>query len=208
MSSPLTALVVEDHAFTRTLLTQVLAGWGFAVSAAADGSQAWRIAKDHRPDLAVIDVHLGTGPHGYEVLSVLRRSHPDLPALLVTNYRADEAPPTDEHRHSPNTLFMVKSDIRGPGDLRDAVAALLGRGEAPVIPAPATYSITRGQAEILRLIAEGMSNDQIAEARVTTKRAVELSIQRLYRALELDNTTGNARIQASNIYRTAQVAVR
>ncbi len=58
--SPLdrTVLVVEDHDLNRKLFHDVLEAGGYNVLQAKDGMEGWRIAREHRPDLIVMDIQL------------------------------------------------------------------------------------------------------------------------------------------------------
>ncbi|TMM17159.1 MAG: response regulator transcription factor [Actinobacteria bacterium] len=80
-------LVVEDEQVVRDLLVAVLRAEGYEVSAAAEGGEALKQAKTFAPDLAVVDVRLGTGPDGFTVARRLREQS-DVALLFLTG--ADE----------------------------------------------------------------------------------------------------------------------
>jgi DNA-binding NarL/FixJ family response regulator len=68
--------------------------------------------------------------------------------------------------------------------------------------------LSRRQISVLRLVAEGYSNNQIAEVRGTTVRAVEGMVSRIFQALGVDaQGVGNARVEATRLYLSAAGAV-
>jgi DNA-binding response OmpR family regulator len=85
---PARMLVVEDDPIVRDLLVTVLRTEGYEAVAAPDASSAIKQAKTFRPDLALIDVRLGTGPDGF---SVARRLREDADPALLFLTSADEA---------------------------------------------------------------------------------------------------------------------
>lgn len=76
-------LVVEDDAPIRTALDVALRSEGYEVRAEADGTSLAAVVESFRPDLAVLDVRLPTGPDGYAMARLLRSSS-DLPMLFLT----------------------------------------------------------------------------------------------------------------------------
>jgi len=79
----LRVLLIEDDALTREVLTSALAGTGYDVHAEADGSRVERVAGSFRPDIALIDMHLGDGVDGITVAKRLR-STDSVPLLFIT----------------------------------------------------------------------------------------------------------------------------
>lgn len=75
-------VIDDDHAIT-SLLKRGLSYEGFAVDAAATGPQGLAIARDHVPDLVILDVML-PGLDGFDVLTRLREGDPHLPILMLT----------------------------------------------------------------------------------------------------------------------------
>jgi DNA-binding response OmpR family regulator len=76
-------LSVEDDELTRTALEKVLNDEGYAVCALSEGSQAHLVAEEFRPDLAILDANLGSGPDGFAVARRLREVA-DFPILFLT----------------------------------------------------------------------------------------------------------------------------
>ena len=76
-------LVVEDDRPVRTSLEVALRQEGYEVCTCPDASGIQRVIDQFRPDLAILDVHLGTGPDGYSTARLLR-GQSSLPVIMLT----------------------------------------------------------------------------------------------------------------------------
>ena len=76
-------LLVEDDDAIRDAVEIAFCQQGFLVHAASDGSGIAEIVRTYRPDIAVLDVRLPTGPDGYTMARELRRLN-NLPVILLT----------------------------------------------------------------------------------------------------------------------------
>jgi len=83
-------LVVDDEPVARELISDVLARRGYSPSVAADGGAALEALKRRSPDLVLLDLRL-PDMSGIEVLSSIRKSHPDLPVVLFSAYGTVDA---------------------------------------------------------------------------------------------------------------------
>jgi len=80
---PVRVLVVDDEPDLAELVSTALRFDGCRTATAADADEAMRVARDFRPDIAVLDVML-PGDDGVRLLGRLRAEHPDLPAVFLT----------------------------------------------------------------------------------------------------------------------------
>ena len=76
-------LVIDDDPTVTSVLKRGLAYDGYAVDVAATGAQGLTIARDHAPDLVILDVML-PGLDGFEILSRLRAADAALPVMMLT----------------------------------------------------------------------------------------------------------------------------
>lgn len=76
-------LVVEDDPTVREVTRRYLSAAGYAVDEAVDGPGGVRAAREHRPDVVVLDVML-PGLSGWDVCRTLREVHPPLPILMLS----------------------------------------------------------------------------------------------------------------------------
>jgi DNA-binding NarL/FixJ family response regulator len=115
-----TVLIVDDHAPFRQYLRLVLEDDGFEVVAdVADGAQAMAAVAASRPDLVLLDVHLGDGPDGFEIARLLA-DLPSPPAVIVTSSRSRSAY-SDRITAAPVLGFVPKEDL-SPASIRRLVA--------------------------------------------------------------------------------------
>ena len=79
-------VVVDDEAIIRTLVSERLEKLGFQSFMAADALSAKKIVLKHDPDALIVDLDLGDGPSGTELISALVEINPSLGFVLLTNY--------------------------------------------------------------------------------------------------------------------------
>lgn len=204
-----TAVVCDDEQFIRALVVSVIERLGFAVHACGNAAEAFELIGEVDPDLLVIDLDLGEGPTGIDVVRSIQRQHPWIACVVLTGHRSPrlvrEALPSSVEGVS----YLVKSDMRSAADLADAVeSAIHGVLTAPEHP-DELPKITEMQADLLRMITEGLSNEEIARNRDSSLRSVERMVVRLYRLLGIETHAGvNARVIAARMYRDGQVTIR
>jgi DNA-binding NarL/FixJ family response regulator len=205
---PLTCIVVEDNGFMRQSICTVLSREGFAVPvpfpSAATAAQWF---KPGLVEVGIFDLDLGAGPTGADLATKLRRLQPDLGVVLLT-VTADPRLLGVQAADLPlGTRYVLKDRLTDGTELRDAVlsAAAQPAGETG---SDSPFAVPRvelgdGQVEVLRLIAEGLSNAEIARRRHTTVQAVERAVTRLNRQLGIsaDHTT-SARVRLAAYYWT------
>lgn len=198
-------LLVEDQTPIRTLLAEALERAGFEVTACATSKAALAAFPKIDPDLLVADIDLGSRPNGVELATILRTKAPYLGLVFITNYpsiRAFERTITPPERYAFLQKDLLDSTDRliavVESALTDAVEPkqdVTGIGEGPI------FSLTPAQLEILRAIAAGLTNNEIAQRRGSSLRAVEKMVARTFEALGLSDDAGsNPRVIATNLY--------
>lgn len=203
------AFVVEDDTFSNAMLQSFVAGMGYHVSSAADGAEAISKIIDFDPDIAIVDLDLGDGPNGVDVVTHIQRHAPWTAIVMLTSHSAPDLVSSLPLQPSPFLVYEVKSQIHNAEDLRVALErALEGQGGATRSHSTDTV-ITTGQAELLRFIAKGLSNDEIARRKGVRPNSVERMVARLYRELGLNQESStNQRVEAVRRYMTGGINVR
>ena len=80
-------LIVDDEADIRDLVSGILEDEGHACRLARDSDEALIAIENRKPHLVILDIWLqGSRPDGLEVLSVIKRVHPDLPVIIVSGH--------------------------------------------------------------------------------------------------------------------------
>lgn len=195
-------LIVDDEALVRTLLSDALSAAGFEVASAVNAAEARVAVKDFDPDVAVIDIHLGSGPSGLHLGHALHRGHPEIGLVFVTKYHDRHAGGLDGWDVPPGSAFLAKDRINDAHALTEAIESVLRGGSPPDDRSEGPLSVlTSTQLEILRLAALGLTNAAIARIRKTQERTVEQRLQAIYSALEIPVTGDiNPRVEAVRRY--------
>lgn len=194
---------------TRGLLSDVLERAGFVIVSVSTAADARRAAAAFDPDGLVLDVDLGPGPNGFDVADALLASYPHLGVLFLTHLPDARFAGRDLASLPPAAGYVRKERLSEPGVLVASVDSAL-RGAAVAQPRDdqdpdrPMGSLTATQIEVLRMIAQGMSNRQIADARSTSVQAVVRTITRAMQAIGApDSLDGNARVVAARRYMAA-----
>jgi DNA-binding NarL/FixJ family response regulator len=205
-------LVVEDEDFTRTMVGEMLSASGLDVRTAASVSEAIRSMAEFDPHVVLTDLDLGHGPDGADLLTKVAQERPWTGMVVMTAHASPELAIKDASRIPEQAGYIVKSEIHSiqnlisvleesivmPGNFNDADSSVEQK-----------ITITATQAEILRMIADGLSNSAIAEARGITLRAAEALIQRTFTALGVTgDSTINPRVVAVRKWQQGKVVVR
>lgn len=194
-------LVVDDDDFTRTLVATLVASLGHTVVARAGAvGEAMALADDERPDLALLDLDLGEGPTGLDLAHGLRRLLPGIAIVMLTSY----GDPTwmGQRREPPvGARYVVKGNVSDSQVLADAIASAVADPLAEDSSQRGDTPLSEGQWEILRLVAAGYTNAEIARRRSLTEDAVNKAISRLVRQLDIDvSKDDNARVLLTQAY--------
>ncbi len=196
-------LLVEDDGFTRMLLCSQLREIGHDVVAdvatAADGIAVLKICQ---PDLAILDLDLGPGPTGVDLAYAIRKAMPRVGILMLSTY-VDIRLIGDFRPLPAGAVFMVKRSLTDTAALDSAMTMAVLR--EPVRPAdPGALGMPRlrdGQLEIMRLIAYGYTNAEIARKRSLEEASVAKAIARLLQQLGLTVTPErNVRVLITQAY--------
>lgn len=197
----LRVLVVEDDAFTRMTLATVVESLGHTVvGQAATVVEAIDCAREARPRAALVDLDLGPGPTGIDVAHGLRGLLPEMGIVVLSSY-ADIRVMGKRARPLPaRALFMSKQDLADSAVLDKAMrASITGEGDGSWTGP--RVDLTDQQLEIMRLVASGLSNDEIARRLWLAEPSVRRAITRILRKLEIPATDAtNARVMLARAY--------
>ncbi len=195
-------LLVEDNDFTRSTVAAALENEGCRVVAAVrTAREAMHQARGLAMDCVLVDLHLGTGPTGIDVAHALRRDHPDLGVVFLTSYSDPRLLATEQLDLPAGSVYLVKNDVHSTGQLRQAIDVACGLVARPKSMRAGTVPLTDMQVEMLRLVAAGLTNAEIARRRVVTERAVETALTRILRRLEIEPADGeNHRVLLTQAY--------
>ncbi|MGW2676963.1 response regulator [Streptomyces sp. NPDC001436] len=189
-------LLADDHPVVRAGLRAVLdTEPGFAVVAeAATAERAVELAASERVDVVLMDLQFGTGMHGSAATAAIT-ARPGAPRVLVlTTYDTDadilaaveagasgyllkDAPPEE-------LAAAVRTAAAGQSALAPAVALrLMDRMRTPA------EALTKRELEVLQLVADGLSNQQISKRLFLSQATVKSHLVHVYAKLGVDSRT-------------------
>jgi len=178
-------LLLEDEALLRLTLASTLPDDTMSVVGDyGEAAEAVAAAEDTAFDVLVTDLDLsqGPGPNGIVVANVLRRANPRLGVVLLTSYADPRLVGAKLSQVPEGTEYVRKQDVRDIETLRTAIRHAANRtGDGT--PADLAVALTDIQIETMRLVAQGLTNAEIARQRVVTERAVEKSLSRIAQSL-------------------------
>jgi DNA-binding NarL/FixJ family response regulator len=184
-------LIVEDNDFLRSTVAAALrAEHCLVVASVSSSKDAIQAASEHDIECAVIDLHLGHGPSGIDLAHALRASDPDLGIVLLTSYTDPRLHAKDPRALPDGSVYAIKSDIHSTSQLREKIDIAMGDGERAHMSSSWELPLTDNQVELLRMVAAGMTNAEIAKRRVVTERAVETTLARTVRKLGITPKDG------------------
>lgn len=194
-------LVVEDEPLLRDLIARTLEIRGFIVTTAASAADAKRAVKTADPDAVLLDVQLGPGPNGFDLAEVIARQRPDIGIVFLTNLPDPRFTGRSAKSVAKNQAYIRKGAIESGSELVDALEAVLldqitNDYRHDLASNRPLSQLSQRQVQILRLVAEGKTNAQIAQMRGTSIRAVESMLQRIFELMEIDPKASNPRVLA------------
>lgn len=174
-------LVVDDSEFARTLLAGSLSEAGLdVVGAVATAGEAVLAAREHQPQSVLLDLNLGPGPNGIDLAQALRRIDHAIGVVILTTYEDPRLLPVDTESLPLGSVYVIKDSVTDIQVLVDAVERSIdGASRMLISDPPTSRQLTDTQADVLRMIAEGLSNAEIARRRGVSERTVENTIGRI-----------------------------
>jgi DNA-binding NarL/FixJ family response regulator len=205
-------LLVEDEDFTRTMVSEMLSASGINVLPVASVAEALKSMEDFDPHVVLTDLDLGHGPDGADLLTKVAEDRPWTGMVIMTAHASPELAINDVSRIPEQAGYIVKSELNSIHSLVSIIQESIimpGNFNGSDNVGEEKVTITSSQAEILRMIADGLSNAAIAEARGITLRAAEALIQRTFAALGVNGDSSiNARVAAVRMWQQGKVAVK
>ena len=193
--------LVDDHEIVRRGIAELLDREPDldVVGEAGDATHALARIAATLPDVAVLDVRLPDGD-GIELCREVRSRHPDVNCLILTAYDDDEATMSAVLAGASGYVLKNISGTRLIEDIRAVAAgrALLHpaaprqvaeRAEAGGRDDPRFGSLQLRERQVLRLIAEGLTNRQIGERLGLAEKTVKNYVSGLLRKLGLERRT-------------------
>jgi DNA-binding NarL/FixJ family response regulator len=203
-TSEQSGVICDSHPMWIDAVEQVLRRIGMrVVGKTTSTDEAFSMVEKNRPDLLITELEGDAGDRsGLDLIERARAIVPDVRAIVLSMHH--EAQVIDSALAAGASAYVVKT--AHPEDLASAVRQafshsvyLAGRpATSPVaVPEPAPVDdspgLTRRELEILRLVAEGHSNAQLARMLWVTEQTVKFHLSNIYRKLDVANRTEASR---------------
>ena len=189
-------LVVDDHPTLRAGVLQAIkeASDIEVVGEAATGPELWASLAELRPDVVLLDLQM-PGFDPFEDSSRIQEQHPDTAIVVLTNYgdeqhvqalvKAGAAGYLLKEEDADTVVRVIRKVAVGKVSYSEDVLAKVGRGTT-------TPPLTRRERQVLKLVAQGKTSEQIARELMLVKRTVDFHVENACRKLEVDNRTAAA----------------
>jgi DNA-binding NarL/FixJ family response regulator len=191
-------LLADDHPLVRNGVASLLAARHYqVVGQAGNGFEAVRLADELRPDLILMDVRM-PGMGGLAATRLIQAQHPEIRIVILTVSEDDadlfEAIKSGAAGYLPKSLeadeffALLEAVLRGETGLTPALANKILREFArPAAAAPEPDELTAREQEVLRLVAEGATNAEVAEKLVVSENTVKFHMKNILQKLHARN---------------------
>jgi NarL family two-component system response regulator LiaR len=193
-------VLADDHSVVRQGLRMLLSLDAELQIAgeAADGAEALRLARELRPDVVVMDIMMPR-MDGIAATEAIRRELPDTEVLALTSAADDESVVGAiragaigyllKNSEPGDVIQAIKAAAAGQVQLSPEAATRLMRGVAPAQPADGGEPLTERETDVLRLLARGMANKEIARELRIGEKTVKTHVSNVLAKLGVQSRT-------------------
>ena len=192
-------VIAEDAAVIRAGLTEILTDRGHEIVAAVGDAEALKDAvAANQPDVAIVDVRMPPShtDEGLRAAIAIRRDHPSVGILVFSQYIETRYAADLLATGSGGVGYLLKDRVANVAEFTDAIVRIAAGGTAldPEVVsgllnasrhASALSALTAREHDVLALMAEGRSNNAIADRIFVSERAVEKHISNIFTKLGL-----------------------
>ena len=202
MPTPIRLIIADDHAVVREGLVALLEDETDLdiVGQAGTGTEAVVLVRQHRPDIALLDITM-PDLDGLEATRQIVSESPEVKVLILTMHeeeafffealRAGAAGYVLKGVHSEELLHAIRAVYEGGVYLPPKLAGSLVQDYLEYHPQPLPSELlTPREREILSLIAQGLTNREIAERLFLSVNTVKTHRLHIYQKLDLHNRAG------------------
>jgi DNA-binding NarL/FixJ family response regulator len=201
-----TVAVIEDNATMRKMLVELIDSTpGYrCVCACATSKEALAVVPKYQPNVALMDIHL-PDESGIACTARLTQDMPALQVIMVTVYKDTDlifqalkagAIGYILKRFHPEEIIQAIADVRtGGAPMTPEIARMVVRSFRAPSPVPDAHGLTERESEILVLLAEGLSNKEIAQKASISAGTVRIHLAHIFKKLHV-----RCRTEAAAIY--------
>jgi DNA-binding NarL/FixJ family response regulator len=199
---PLRVAIAEDNVLLREGIARLLTEAGFEIVGQSSTADDLLLkVRSYHPDVAIVDIRMPPThtDEGLRAAKTIREQHPGVGVLVLSEYLEPAYAMEVISDDAEGVGYLLKQRVSELGEFSSAVQRVAEGGSA-LDPAIVTQlvgrrrgedpisSLTPREREVLELMAEGRSNQAIAERLVVTERAVEKHVTNIFGKLKLTAT--------------------
>jgi len=203
MTGAIRVVLADDHAVVRKGIREFLEGEPdiTVVAEAVDGEQAIALVAEHQPDVAVLDIQMPQ-VSGIEATRRIKAEHPKVRVLILSAYdddpyifallQAGASGYVLKTADSAELVQAVRAVHRGESALDPAVTQRVVRQLAtgrPLGTPTSVETLTEREVEVLRLVAQGLTNKAIGQTLGISDRTVQGHLANIYGKLNVGSRT-------------------
>jgi len=190
-------LILENDNFAALFIKANLSKLDFtAIEIADSASSAMQVFREFNPSVCLLDIEIGAGPNGIDVARAMRRLNPLVGIVFLTSVQDPRLIDLKGLDLPTGSYYMAKVSVSNSQEigsvLHDSISAAKSDAACEIRTEVPALNLSPGQYELIRLIAEGLSNKEIASRKVVTIKSAENSIARLAKKLDIQDLTANS----------------
>jgi DNA-binding NarL/FixJ family response regulator len=166
------------------------------VAEACDGAQVLRLLHHTNPDLVLLDLRM-PGMSGLACLEAIRDKYPKLKVVVLSAFNDEEHIRSAFERGAAAYIVKSVSPVDLPSAIRQVFESTVFQSfrlrPNPADEANANHGLTEREAEMLKALARGLSNNAIGKELWVTEQTVKFHLRNIYRKLGVANRTEAAR---------------
>ena len=204
---PLRVAIAEDSVLLREGIARLLGEAGFEIVGQSSTADDLLLkVRSYSPDVAIVDIRMPPShtDEGLRAAKTIREQHPDVGVLVLSEYLEPAYAMELIADDAEGVGYLLKQRVSELGEFASAVRRVAEGGSA-LDPAIVTQlvgrrrsddpvaTLTPREREVLELMAEGRSNQAVAERLVVTERAVEKHVTSIFGKLRLSATAEDHR---------------
>lgn len=200
-AEPIRVLIADDHPIVRQGLEIVINSQPDMrlIGQATNGSEAVILFKAEKPDVVVMDLKM-PDMNGLAAIEEIKKSDPAIPILVLTSFPDDDMIITAIQKGAngvmlkdspPEQLLSAIRDVtQGKNSVHPSVVhKLVLRIQQPAAPQPVEHLLTQREMDVLKCLAQGCTNREIALSLSISTRTVTTHVRNILDKLGVDNRT-------------------